>query len=607
MREIPFPDPGRPDTRSTARFLLWIAARQWRTQVVGMASGAVWMLAIALIPAALGKGVDEGIVARDPGGLLRWALALLGLGAVAASMAAARHYYAVQNWLYASYRGAQLTALGAERAGPALTRTLPSGEVVAVFANDVMRLGGLYDVMGRFSGAIVSYVVVGAILLAASPPLGWLVLLGGPVMLASLTLIVRPLQRRQARQREEAGRLTTLGADTVAGLRVLRGIGGEQTFLRRYEAQSARVRSTGFRVAGLQAALDSAQVLLPGVFVVLVTWLGARQAVEGRITAGQLVAFYGYTAFLTMPLQTAIEVIDRGIRAHIAAGKMLRVMTVEPDHAPGRPAKGATPDPGADLVDPLSGTVVRGGVLTAIVSARPEESAAVAERLGRHGPGPHQTTWGGTRLDDLPIEQVRRSVVVSEPDPRLFTGVLREELLAARPSTAHVGAEGAGVADLRATAHAAGHGDGHGHGHGDGDTLVRRALETASALDILDAVPDGLDGLVEERGRSYSGGQRQRLALARALLTDADVLVLVEPTSAVDAHTEARVAERLAEHRRGRTTVVTSVSPLVLGQADEVVLLEDGLVTARGTHRELLADPEHPAYRHIVIREEDPS
>jgi ABC-type multidrug transport system fused ATPase/permease subunit len=578
MREIPFPDPGRPDTRSTARFLLWVAARQWPTQVVGMASGAVWMLAIALIPAALGRGVDEGIVAGDGGGLLRWALALLGLGAVAASMAAARHYYAVQNWLYASYRGAQLTALGAERAGPALTRNLPSGEVVAVFANDVMRLGGLYDVMGRFSGAVVSYVVVGAILLAASPPLGWLVLLGGPVMLASLSLIVRPLQRRQARQREEAGRLTTLGADTVAGLRVLRGIGGEQTFLRRYEAQSARVRSTGFRVAGLQAALDSAQVLLPGVFVVLVTWLGARQAVEGRITPGQLVAFYGYTAFLTMPLQTAVEVIDRGIRAHIAAGKMRRVMAVEPDHAPGRAARAEPPDAGADLVDPLSGTVVRGGRLTAIVSARPEESAAVAERLGRHGPGPHQTTWGGARLDDLPIEQVRRSVVVSEPDPRLFTGVLREELLAARPTAAE------------AT-----------------DAHVLEALETASALDVLDAVPDGLDGLVEERGRSYSGGQRQRLALARALLTEADVLVLVEPTSAVDAHTEARVAARLAHHRRGRTTVVTTVSPLVLGQADEVVLLEDGLVTARGTHRELLADPEHPAYRHIVIREDDPA
>jgi ABC-type bacteriocin/lantibiotic exporter with double-glycine peptidase domain len=549
-----------------------------------MAAGMVWMLAIALVPAAVGKGVDEGIVPGDRAGLLRWSVALLALGAVCAGMAALRHYFAVYNWLYASYRGAQLTALGAERAGPALTREMPSGEVVAVFANDVMRLGGLYDVMGRFAGAVVSYVLVGAILLAASPTLGWVVLLGGPVMLGSLSLIVRPLQRRQARQREEAGRLTTLGADTVAGLRVLRGIGGEQTFLRRYEQQSARVRERGFHVAGIQAALDSAQVLIPGVFVVLVTWLGARQAVAGELTAGQLVAFYGYTAFLTMPLQTAIEVVDRGIRAHIAAGKMRRVMAVRPDHRDD-PSRVPLPDPAGDLVDPVSGVVARGGRLTALVSARPEDSAAVADRLGRHGPGPHQTTWGGARLDDLPIREVRRQVVVSEADPRLFTGVLRDQLLAAAP----VDARRAGAPDGAA-------------GPADVDRPVLAALHTASALDVLDAVPGGLDGTVEERGRSFSGGQRQRLALARALLTEAPVLVLVEPTSAVDAHTEARIAERLAEHRRGHTTVVTTASPLLLHQADEVVLLVDGLATARGTHRELL---EHPAYRDVVIRGEE--
>jgi ABC-type multidrug transport system fused ATPase/permease subunit len=572
MQQMPFADPGRPDTRSIPRFMLWIAGQQWRSQALGMLAGAAWMLAIALIPAAVGKGVDEGIVPGDTGGLLTWAGVLLVLGAICAATAAVRHYFAVGNWLSASYRGAQLVAESTEQAGPAVTRAIPSGEVVAVFANDVMRLGGLYDVMGRFTGAVVSYVVVGIILLTASPTLGWLVLLGGPVMLASLTLIVRPLQRRQARQREEAGRLTTLGADTVAGLRVLRGIGGEQTFLRRYEAQSARVRERGFRVAGIQAALDSAQVLIPGVFVVLVTWLGARQAVAGDITAGQLVAFYGYTAFLTMPLQTAVEVVDRAVRAHIAAGKMLRVMAIRPDHDPDAASRAPLPDRAADLVDPISGTVARGGRLTAIVSARPEESAAVADRVGRHGPGPHQTTWGDVRLDDLAIADVRRSIVVSEPDPRLFTGGLRDQLLGARTGD-------------RPT-----------------DTAVLDAIETASAADVLDAVPDGLDGTVEERGRSYSGGQRQRLALARALLTDAPVLVLVEPTSAVDAHTEARIAERLAAHRRGHTTVVTTVSPLLLSHADEVVLLEDGLVTRTGTHHDLLADP---AYRHVVLRGEE--
>ena len=107
---------------------------------------------------------------------------------------------------------------------------------------------------------------------------------------------------------------------------------------------------------------------------------------------------------------------------------------------------------------------------------------------------------------------------------------------------------------------------------------------------------------MEERGRSFSGGQRQRLVLARALLADAEILVLVEPTSAVDAHTEARIARRLRDARRGRTTVVVTGSPLVLDQADRVVFLEDGRVAATGTHRELLESS--PAYRDVVAREE---
>ncbi|TQJ51992.1 ABC transporter ATP-binding protein [Phycicoccus sp. SLBN-51] len=571
MRSPLTSDPGTPDTRGPLRFLLWLARQQLAIQLMVLVAGTVWMVALALMPAAVGRGIDQGIVPGDWAGLARWALAILALGALAAAAGATRHYLAVQNWLSASYRTGQLTARGVERSGPALTRTIPAGEVIAVFAGDVMRIGGLFDAAGRFTGAVVSYVVVGSILLAASPPLGWLVLVGGPVLLSLLTFVVRPLQRRQADQREQTGRLTTLGADTVGGLRVLRGIGGEQTFLRRYEAQSQHVRRVGVRVAGVQASLDSAQVLLPGIFVVLVTWIGARFALDGRITAGQLVAFYGYAAFLTMPLRTVTEFTDRFIRAHIAARKVLRILAVEPDQQPGTRGASPLPDPAEDLVDPLSGVRVRAGALTALVSARPEETAAIADRLGRHGPGRHETTWGGTRLHDLSLAEVRERVVVSEADPRLFTGRLRDGLLAGR------------------LAHS--------------DQQVHAALEVASAMDVLEAVPDGLDGHVEERGRSYSGGQRQRLALARALLADPEVLVLVEPTSAVDAHTEARIATRLADARRSRTTVVTTASPLVLGEADHVVLVEDGVATATGTHHELLAG--HAAYRSIVIRGEE--
>jgi ABC-type multidrug transport system fused ATPase/permease subunit len=164
---------------------------------------------------------------------------------------------------------------------------------------------------------------------------------------------------------------------------------------------------------------------------------------------------------------------------------------------------------------------------------------------------------------------VRRRIVVGDTSAVLFAGLLREEL------------------DLRDR----------------GEAALRRALHAAAAEDVLDALPGGLDGRVTERGRSFSGGQRQRLVLTRALLADPEVLVLVEPTSAVDAHTEARIADRLVRARSGRTTVVTTSSPLVLDRADVVLFLDGGRVVAEGEHHQLLRDV--PSYAAYVTRAEE--
>ena len=574
----PYHDPGTPDLRSPLHFMGWVGRGQWRTLAGGIVFGVIWMVAQALLPAALSRAVDEGLIAGDQGSLWAWSGAVIGLALVVAGSGAIRHWFAVQNWLRSSFRAVQLVGWKAADTGAALPRTVPTGEVVATVANDAMRLGGLYDVSARFAGAIVSYVVVAVILLRASTELGQLVLLGVPVLLASLSVIVKPLQKRQARQREESGKLVGLGADTVAGLRVLRGIGGERAFLDRYAAQSQRVRRVGVQVAGVQAALDASHVLLPGIFVLIVTWIGAHFAIEGQVSPGMLVAFYGYSAFLVKPLGTATEFVDRYTRARIAAGKLITVLSVPPDqldaveaHADGGTSDEVRLPPGpAELVDPVSGVQVAPGLLTAVVTARPEEAVVVADRLGRFGPEPTAARLGGVALAEVPIAQVRERILVGDNDPRLFTGPLRREL-------------------------------DPGERHSDADLLA--TLAVCSAEDVLDALPDGLDSTVEERGRSFSGGQRQRLGLARALLADADVLVLVEPTSAVDAHTEARIAARLAAHRAGRTTVLMTASPLLLDHADHVVFLDGGVVVAEGSHHRLLRSC--PAYRSTVTRGED--
>ncbi len=567
MKLLPFSDPGRPDTRTPARFLLWIGRRQLGTLVLGMTFGVIWMLAQALLPYALGRGVDDGLAAGDNGALLLWAGVLLALGTVQAVAGVSRHRAAVSNWLQASFRMVQVVAHHAARSGPAIRAKLTTGEVVATVSNDAMRAGGAFDITARLAGAIASYFVVAAILLSTSSVLGLVVLLGVPVLVMSLSFVIRPLQARQRDQREQVGRLTALGADTVSGLRVLRGIGGEQVFLARYRSRSEQVRRAGVRVALPQSTLDSAQVLLPGIFVVIVTWLGARFAVQGRISPGELVAFYGYAAFLVIPLRTAAEAVDKVTRAFVGAQRMLAILRIEPLVAePAIPV--AEPPPGLPLTDTRSGLVVEPGLFICVVSAVPQEGVELVDRLGRFVDD-GEVMLGGVPIAALPVEVVRRRIVVSETDPMLFSGPLQEELDPWGRAT---------------------------------EAQVLDAIGVANAEDVLDALPEGLAGLVEERGRSLSGGQRQRLVLARALLSDADILVLVDPTSAVDAHTELKIARRLREARRGRTTVVLTASPLVLDQAERVVFLEEGRVAAIGTHRELLQSA--PAYRATVTREE---
>ncbi len=567
MKQLPFADPGSPDMRSPTRFLLWVGRHQVGTLLLGMTFGIVWMLAQALLPWVLGRAIDEGVGTGDTEALLAWAGALFGLGVVQAVAGTLRHRVAVSNWLQASYRMIQVVAHHAALTGPAVRTRLTTGEVVATVSNDALRAGGAFDITARLAGAIASYFVVAAVLLSASTLLGIVVLVGVPILVGSLSLVIRPLQERQREQREQVGRLTALGADTVAGLRVLRGIGGERVFLERYRRRSEEVRLAGVRVALPQSTLDSAQVLLPGVFIVLVTWLGARLAIDGSISAGELVAFYGYAAFLVIPLRVAAEAVDKVTRALVGVQRMLAIVRIEP--LVGEPAAPeAGPGWGALLADARSGLVIEPGVLTCVVTPGADEGARLADRLGRFVDD-GLVTLGGVPVSALPLAELRRRVVVSETDPLLFSGPLREEL--------------------------------DPWGRASDEQLVE-AIAVANAEDVLDSLPEGLDGHMEERGRSFSGGQRQRLVLARALLADAEILILVEPTSAVDAHTEARIARRLRDARRGRTTVVMTASPLVLDQADRVALVVDGRVVAMGAHRELLQSS--PDYRFAVTRED---
>lgn len=570
MRDLPLLDPGTPDHRSPGRFLLWLMRTQVATLLGGVGFGVLWMSAQAVLPAVVGRAIDAGVTARDTRALLGWAAAMLAVGGVQVVAGIVRHRFAVTNWLSAAYTTVQVVTRQVTRLGAELPRRVSTGEVVAIGTSDLGHLGHALDVTARASGAVVSIGVVAVILLQTSLPLALLVLVGVPALLLALGPLLAPLQRRTAHQRELTGSLTNLATDIVGGLRVLLGIGGERVFHRRYVTTSRAVRRAGVEVGRVQSWLDAAQVLLPGALVVVVVWVGARFAVTGRISPGELVAFYGYATFLLIPVRTLTEFANKWIKAIVSARRVVRVLALEPAAHGTRP--GPAPAAGTGLVDPAAGLQIRPGVLSAIVSEPPEDAAVLVDRLAGFAPATDDApTWGGIPLHEIDPAELRRRILVAGASDGLFSGPMRS------------------VLDVR----------------DQGEDAVRAAIETAAATDVLDALPAGPDAPVHERGRSFSGGQRQRLVLARALAADPEVLLLVEPTSAVDAHTEGQIADRLAAHRRGRTTVVTTTSPLVLDRVDEVLFVHGGALRARGTHAELLHGD--PVYRALVTREEVPA
>lgn len=568
-RELPVDDPGTPDADSPLRYLGWLAHHQRWLLALNALFGIGWMVSQALVWFAVGAAIDQGVEHHNVGQLWKWVGVVLGLGLIQAVCGALRHQLAVTNWMSATYRTIQVVGQHITTTGTALTDEIPSGDVVNTVAADAVRIGSAYDSLARFSGAIVAWIVVSFILLSTSVELGLVVLLGVPI-LGSLTIpLMKPLHRTQAAQREAAGRLAALGSDTVAGLRILRGVGGEDVFFQNYRAQSQRVRVAGTRIASPQAGLESGQVLLPAILTGIVTFLGARDVMNGTLQAGQLVAFFGYSMFLTTPLRTAIEYVIQATRAMVGAGKVLRVLAIQPTVSdPKDPL--AWPLRVSRLEDRRSGLVLDRGQLAAIVTDLPDDAAAQADRLGRFSADDADVFVNGVAIGSFALDDVRSHIIVSEIEPRLFSGELRLELMP--------------------------------HGPVD-DRRIYEVLGATSSLDVLDALDEGLSSTVEERGRGFSGGQRQRLNLARAILTNAEVLILVEPTSAVDTHTEGRIAARLREIREGNTTLLATTSPLLLEKMDVVYLVDDGRVSEEGTHDELVARSSR--YRQIVLREDN--
>ncbi|MDN0197612.1 ABC transporter ATP-binding protein [Streptomyces sp. S.PNR 29] len=542
----------------------WLVVSQRKRVVGGALLGSSWMVGLMLPPYLLSRAIDDGLTADDSTALVTWSGALLAIGVLNAWLAIMRHRTMTKIRMDAAFRSVRVVTEHVTRLGATLPRRVSSGEVFTIGFGDVAQIANVLTVTGPGLGAVVAYAVVAVLLLAISPLLALLVLLGVPVLAVLVGPLLGRLRGAESTYRDHSGRLASRLIDMTEGLRVLNGIGGKHVYAERYRRHSQTLRTEGYRVGAMTSWVQALGVGLPAVFLAAVTWVAARLAAEGAITAGELVSVYGYAAVLVVPVSFFIEGAYDLSHGVVAGRRLIRFLALEPHAAD--PAAGLDgPEESATLHDPASGVQVRPGQFTALVSARSADSAAVVERLGRFTES--DATWGGIPLAQIALRQIRERILVADNEAALFPGTLLDVI--------------GGRSQREREA-------------------VERAVDAAMVRDIVLGLTDGFDSRVQAGGRNLSGGQRQRVRLARALLAEPEVLMAMEPTSAVDAHTEAAIAARLYAYREGRTTLVTTTSPLLLDRADVVCYLVDGRLAAAGRHSQLLAT--QPEYRRLVSR-----
>ncbi|MEU4563176.1 ABC transporter ATP-binding protein [Actinoplanes sp. NPDC023936] len=546
-------------------------ARNGKRLWTGTALAGVYQFCAALIPILIGVIVDRAVGTGDVVALVTW-IAILALLFLVLTLT--YRFGARQLQRAIAEEGHRLRVeVAAKILHPRGLRTdRHTGDLLTVSTSDADLTSYVLDHIPRITSSLVAATVSAGTLLLISRPLGLIVLVATPVVLAVLNLTAPLIARRVADQQEQSGRATSLATDLVTGLRPLRGIGAQDAAAERYRVVSRRSLAATVRAARTQNAYLSVSTtlstLLAGGIAIAAGWF----ALTGRITIGEFITVIGSAQFLIEPFGV-LAVVPSWFAASRAAANRVASVTeaglVLPD--------GAAEPAGTRCELRLSGVTagslagldlhVRSGEFVGVVARRPADAETLVRLLTLPQGYGGDILLGDQRLESVDRSHARRLLHVEPHRTDLFTGTLASNI------------------DIR----------------GEGGERLTEALRAAAADEVAAA---GLDAPISERGANLSGGQRQRVALARALLARPPLLVLHDPTTAVDAMTEHAIAGGIRALRHGPDagygTVVITSSPALLAVTDRVVVIGDGTVVAEGSHAELSAADE--SYRRTVLR-----
>jgi ATP-binding cassette subfamily B protein len=590
-----------PVTRASARVrpvgALWRLRgylKPFRTQMIVMLGAALGAVTAEIAIPLLTKAVIDGAIAHgDKRLLIPLALAAIGLGVAVAllnmirrwiqSTAVAQIEKSIRDDLYAHLQRLQAAFHDQWQSGQLLSRATTDLSSIRRFAG----FGLIFLVTN-----VMTFVAVVALLISLN---WWLGLITGAVFTPVLPVCMRFEKRYRVlsrRVQDQQGDLATLIEEAATGIRVLKALGRGQQSAARHDAQATEVYQTQVAKADLLGSFWALLDLIPNGVIGIIIVLGAFAVSKHTLTISGLVAFITLALELVWPVEALGYIIASGQEAATAAQRVLEIFDTQPEitdedqedaersvvraaeprQAPPERTRGhlrfdhvAFSYPGA--AEPVLRDVVldlppgQTVVLTGATGAGKSTLLQLVPRLADASSG--SVRLDGTDVRDLPLEQLRMAVGCAFEDATLFSASVRENVMFGAP--------------------------------GADDAAVEAALTAAQARFAFD-LPWGLDTRIGEQGMALSGGQRQRIALARAILAGPDVLILDDPLSALDVHTEERVTRALHEILAGSTALVVAHRPSTVALADRVALLSGGVIAASGSHRELLAaNPEYAA------------
>lgn len=430
---------------------------------------------------------------------------------------------------------------------------LSAGDIIEVAEDDIGAIADGFSAIEFTVVGIGTYIAAGVYLLTQSWRVGISILIAVPVLCLLLPRVLGKLRGYLSDYRKTAGTVTSMAEDAATGHRVLSGIRGRSAFLESYRKTSLEMKCKGLDVANMRALIDGLRELIPALVLLAVLGMALLQWQAGWMDAGQLVSFYGLATYLLQPVTSVISALQRLVPAAVGLEREQNVLSSGREPRSGTDAIPAV----REVSDPQTGLRISAGY-SVVFADTLSEMRNIAERLAG------ADSKGEGRVNGIPYNTysetaIRRAAILADTDAILVSGTLSQILGGSRYSEA--------------------------------DKI--HALREASLGELADRSENRLDQYIADGGRNLSGGQRQRLVLARSLIPDPQVLVLVEPTSALDTVTEDDVIKQLYQDRRGAVTVAVTRSPAHMLQADTVFWIRDGAVFLNGAHRELMKNREY--------------